>query len=153
MRGFLWSRVSEGTLYGVEKRRSVIRLDRRLRIFARVHVIDAHPGQENKRRARIGEHARNAQAVAFSPAEFYVEYSHIECRFATQKRDGFGCGRDRCHVLCTGKLKNLLNVECDQEFVVQDKAALASQQAARDRQKLVLPMELSFVLRIESGSI
>jgi hypothetical protein len=37
-------------------------------------------------------------------------------------------------VLCTGKLKYLLNVECDQEFVVQDKTALASEQAVRDRQ-------------------
>jgi hypothetical protein len=56
-------------------------------------------------------------------------------------------------VLCTGKLKYLLNVERDQEFVVQDKTAIASEQAVRDRQKLFLPMELSFVLRIESGSI
>ena len=86
-------------------------------------------------------------------AQLHVEHGNIEFRFATQKLDGFGRGRDRCHVLCTGKLKNLLNVECDQEFVVQDKTALASKQAVRHRQKLVLPMELSFVLRIESCSI
>jgi hypothetical protein len=51
------------------------------------------------------------------------------------------------------QLEYLLNVECDQKFVVQDKTAPASEQAVRDSQKLCLPMELSFVPRIESGSI
>ena len=45
--------------------------------------------------------------------------------------DGLGRARDRCHVLCTGKLKYLLDVECDEEFVVQDKTALAGEQAVR----------------------
>ena len=53
---------------------------------------------------------------------------------------------------CTGKLKNLLDVERDQEFVVQDKTALASEQLSEIRQKLVLPMELSLVLRIDPAA-
>ena len=110
----------EGALRGVEKRESVIRLldDRRLRKLPDVHVIDAHPGQKNERRSHSGELTRNAQAVVFGSTQLQIEYGEIEFRLAAQKRDGFGRGRDRCHVLCTGKLEDLVNVECDQEFVV-----------------------------------
>ena len=49
-----------------------------------MHVVDAHAGQKDKRRAFSRECFRDAEAGAFWTAEFDVEYCDVEDRLTSQ---------------------------------------------------------------------
>lgn len=90
-----------------------------------MHVVDAHAGQKDKRRAFSGEYFRNAKAIAFGTTEFDVEDGDVEPWFTLQQLECFGCARNANSLCRAGSFDNLLDIERDQKFIVEYKAALS----------------------------
>jgi hypothetical protein len=90
-----------------------------------VRIVDAHARQKNKRRAFFREQGRNAKTILANATQLHIKDGNIEFRSAADELNGLSCGCDSYHMSRAGKLKDLLDIECDQEFVVQDQTALA----------------------------